>query len=226
MMRTHLTPRASRCRCRTPDFFARSCDVHQTDWPSGRPRSGLGQVPNVRIRTFARSYAPAQCVLRASLMDAVNFSIKRAHLALLRLGRSLLTDDGLTPARFDLMNALGPTGAKQSDLCRQLEVVRSVVSEMLASLEKLGWIERVREGRTKLVKLTAAGREVFERADKLVTSGEVGACVDQALALLYDSVVLALRQELIDMCTAIRWRFRAHEPFAGPPLYVVLGSPS
>jgi DNA-binding MarR family transcriptional regulator len=161
-------------------------------------------------------------------MDAVNFSIKRAHLALLRLGRSLLGDTGLTPARFDLMNALFPGGAKQSDLWRQLEVVRSVVSEMLGSLESLGWVERVRAGRTKLVKLTAAGLKVFEGVlDEYVASGDVGAWVDRAIAIIHDDpVVLALRQELIAMCGALRWTYRARPPFDGPDLYVVLGSPS
>jgi len=158
-------------------------------------------------------------------MDAVNFSIKRAHLALNRLGRTLLRPFGLTPARFDLMYACDG-GVTQSELWRRLEVVRSVVSEMLGALEKLGWVERVRAGRTRLVRLTAEGRALFEKLlAEYVQSGDVGAWVDHAIELIDDDpVVLALRQELVDLCAAIRWRFRAREPFQGPDLYVVLGS--
>jgi DNA-binding MarR family transcriptional regulator len=160
-------------------------------------------------------------------MDAVNFSIKRTHLALNRLGRTLLRPHGLTPARFDLMFAC-EYGITQSELWRRLEVVRSVVCEMLGALEKLGWVERIRAGRTRLVRLTATGRALFEKLlAEYVQSGDVGAWVDHALELVDDDpVVLALRQGLIDLCTAIRWTFRARPPFQGPELYVVLGSPS
>jgi hypothetical protein len=39
-------------------------------------------------------------------MHEAFFSLKRAHHSVLRIGRPLLLDMGLTPARFDLLFAL------------------------------------------------------------------------------------------------------------------------
>src|SRR5579885_110792 len=92
-------------------------------------------------------------------MDAVMFHVKAAHLAAQRVGRSLVRKYGLTPARFDLLNALRGKGMRQCDLWRRLNVVRSVVSEMIAALLELRWVKRVRaaDGRTWLVQLTQRG---------------------------------------------------------------------
>ena len=67
-------------------------------------------------------------------MDAVMFEVKGAHLAMQGFGRRMLRRFGLTPARFDLMNAVAARGMKQSDLWKRLNVVRSVICEMLRSL--------------------------------------------------------------------------------------------
>jgi DNA-binding MarR family transcriptional regulator len=118
-------------------------------------------------------------------MDAVFFEVKRAHLAGARACGRALKPFALTPARFDLMNAIATLGrARQSDLWRMLGVVRSVVSEMLGALAQLGWVKRVRaaDARTWLVMLTRSGRAVFERAyERWVASGDVGVRVDAAL---------------------------------------------
>ncbi len=116
-------------------------------------------------------------------MDAVLFAMKKGHLSATRFSRRALKPFALTPARFDLMHAIG-RGARQCDLWRRLNVVRSVISEMLAALLELEWVQRVRaeDGRTWLVSLTERGREVFERAyDHWVESGEVAVYVDSVL---------------------------------------------
>jgi DNA-binding MarR family transcriptional regulator len=118
-------------------------------------------------------------------MDAVMFETKAAHLAVQRVGRRVLQRYGITPARFDLMNALGTKGMRQSDLWKYLGVVRSVVSEMIRSLEGLGWVKRVRaaDSRTWLVTLTRRGREIFQRAfDGCVENGDVAVLMDYGLA--------------------------------------------
>jgi len=112
------------------------------------------------------------------------FHMKAAHLAAQRVGRRLLRRFGLTPARFDLMRALGDKGMKQRDLWRCLSVVRSAVSEMVAALEGLAWVKRVRaaDGRTRLVQLTRRGRAVLERAHaECVETGVAAVHMDAGL---------------------------------------------
>jgi len=122
---------------------------------------------------------------RARAIDAVLFEMKRGHLSASRFARRALRPFALTPARFDLMNAIGARGARQCDLWRQLNVVRSVISEMLRALLDLRWVKRVRaaDGRTWLVMLTQRGRAVFERANsRWVESGDATVQVDAVLA--------------------------------------------
>ena len=151
------------------------------------------------------------------------FEVKAAHLAAQRLGRGLLRTFGLTPARFDLMNALGQKGMKQSDLWRRLNVVRSVVCEMVRSLEELAWVKRVRaaDGRTWLVQLTRRGRELFERAyQQWVETGIVAQHLDEALVeghLELDAE--EKRLELIYPCRALQEWFRTRPFLRGPDLY-------
>jgi len=145
-------------------------------------------------------------------MDAVMFHLKSAHLTVQRVGRTLLRPFGMTPARFDLMNALGTRGMKQSELWRRLHVVRSAVSELLAALEALAWVKRVRaaDGRTRLVQLTRRGREILERA--------YAACVESGVATVHMDAGLcgghaeldaqAYREELGDRCEAIDALYR------------------
>jgi DNA-binding MarR family transcriptional regulator len=115
-------------------------------------------------------------------MNGHFFSTKRAHYAVLRILRRPLKLFGLTSARYDLLHVLlGDGGQKsrgwtvrQSEICRQLGVCKSVVSRMLKSLEKLGLVERDGgsvDRRLKFVKLTERGmncvretRQCLERA--------------------------------------------------------------
>jgi DNA-binding MarR family transcriptional regulator len=119
-------------------------------------------------------------------MDAVLFEMKKAHLAGARFGRLLLKPFGgkLTPARFNLMLAIHPKGMRQNDLWKLLGVVRSVVSEMLESLEKLKWVKAIRaaDGRTRLISLTRFGKMIFELAfAHCIRSGNMGCEVNRAL---------------------------------------------
>jgi DNA-binding MarR family transcriptional regulator len=115
-------------------------------------------------------------------MNAHFFSTKRAHYAVLRILRKPLKSFGLTSARYDLLHVLfGDGGRKsrgwtvrQSEVCRQLGVCKSVVSRMLKSLEKLGLVTRSGvsvDKRLKFVELTPRGlncvretRQCLERA--------------------------------------------------------------
>src|SRR5947209_2913413 len=109
-------------------------------------------------------------------MDAVFFSMKRAHLGGQRLGRWLLEPFGLTPARFDMLNTIVdcPVPITQSELTRRLGVVRSAVSEMVHALMRLKIVKRVRaaDSRTWIVQLTVLGKRLQKEAyDALINNG-------------------------------------------------------
>ena len=156
-------------------------------------------------------------------MDAVMFHLKGAHLAAQRVGRGLLRRFGLTPARFDLMHAVAATGMRQSDLWKRLGVVRSVVCEMVRSLEVLGWVKRVRavDSRTWTVQLTRRGREVFERAyARWVESGDASLYMDAALTGGHvESDAQEKRLHMIYACDDVHAAFRTQPGFFAPELY-------
>jgi DNA-binding MarR family transcriptional regulator len=113
-------------------------------------------------------------------MNAIYFSSKRAFHGILRVTRRPLRSLGLTAARFDMLYALMYGGAdsmwngtRQSELRRSLGVSASVVSRMLTSLEKLGWVTRTRLGqgqdrRQRWVRLTASGLRHIAMAFKML----------------------------------------------------------
>jgi DNA-binding MarR family transcriptional regulator len=150
-------------------------------------------------------------------MDAVMFEMKAAHLAVQNVGRKRLRPYGLTPARFDLMNALGRKGLKQSDLWKRLNVVRSVISEMVRALEALAWVKRVRaaDGRTWLVMLTQRGRAIFKSAfDDCLESGNIAVEMDFGLTDgRAEADAMNRRNEFLHSCTALARMFRTQPRF-------------
>jgi DNA-binding MarR family transcriptional regulator len=141
------------------------------------------------------------------------WAVKRAHWRCWTVGRRMLREARVTPARFDLLQCLWSRGGTmmQRALQEALCVVRSTVSEALAKLEKLGLVVRGRRGRLgRSVTLTDAGQravdegfnaqmvadDVIERA-LVARSGKIralerlcrrlrGAFGDPTPALLYD----------------------------------------
>jgi len=115
-------------------------------------------------------------------MNAIVFQLKRAHRASVRACRWLIEAvEGMTPARFDILMLLRNAGLmselggnevnacfmSQGSMIRELGLHRSTVSEALATLEKMGWIDRCRDyddGRHNLVGLTALGMRRFRLA--------------------------------------------------------------
>jgi DNA-binding MarR family transcriptional regulator len=113
------------------------------------------------------------------VMNAHFFGAKRAFHAILRITRKPLARMGLTSARFDMLYALvgaahvsAKTGGRpypmdQRDLHPLLGVSKSVVSRMLASLEKLGWVSRTRhiaDRRRRVIEVTQAGLRLVREA--------------------------------------------------------------
>ncbi len=128
-------------------------------------------------------------------MHQVFFAAKRVFHGGLRVTRRRLrrVADGMTGARFDMMYAIGGHQQRRSrrfdrgrleqrELRRQLGVSAPVVSRMLRSLEKLGWVQRSRRKPTGVryrrhvlhdarqvdVELTEAGLRCLRKAFRAV----------------------------------------------------------
>ena len=126
----------------------------------------------------------------AACMDAIFFSMKRAHLGGERLGRSLLEPFkpfGLkTTARFDMMKTIYESEEmlSQARLVQLLGVVRSAVSDMVKVLIELKLLTKFRaaDGRTFIVQLTELGRALIKKAcDELMNNGDATAYVDNVI---------------------------------------------
>jgi len=123
-------------------------------------------------------------------MHCLFFGLKRAYWGSVAKARKPLSESWphLTPARFDLMYAVRQRDGQvtlQSHLVRVLGVCRPVVTRMLKSLMKLGWVTRRRSSidrRTYDIELTLEGRELFDSAyHRMVRSMRVTRWVNQAL---------------------------------------------
>jgi len=136
-------------------------------------------------------------------LDAVFFSMKRAHLGGQRLGRFLLEafePFGLTPARFDMMKTIFEceNPLSQAKLVKRLGVVRSAVSEMVKVLVelKLLWKVRADDGRTFIVQLTEFGRALIKKAcDELMNNGVATQHTDNVITNDFNPDPMSRRHE-------------------------------
>ena len=110
-------------------------------------------------------------------MHRAFFGVKKVHLRVVAVSRTLLERFGLTPARFDLMRVveLHTEGILQRNIQYLLGVSAPTVCRMLKSLEALGFVKRTRlvtDRRCVDVHLTEVGRYVVGDArHALVDSG-------------------------------------------------------
>jgi DNA-binding MarR family transcriptional regulator len=143
-------------------------------------------------------------------MDQVFFSVKRAHHATLRFSRKVLATCGLTPARFDFLRAVLQFGScTQFELRQSLGLARSTISEMLATLERIGLIRRMRYRRTRLIFATDAGERIYQRVfDECLNPGWVALTVDAVLSR-YDPEVDSLNERFTvqSVCNRLRRAF-------------------
>jgi DNA-binding MarR family transcriptional regulator len=122
-------------------------------------------------------------------MNAIFFGCKRAFHSCLRIARQGLRGLGLTPARFDMLMAIGVDrrhSRTQRELRFQLGVSAPTVSRMVRSLEELGLIERRKlesgDRRQLRITLTEWGRRCMKKAMRLVQdTGAIQLAVDCAL---------------------------------------------
>ena len=142
-------------------------------------------------------------------MDAIFFGLKRAHQSTLRFGHGELARYRLTPARFDLLFACTQDGGGmwQSSLRRILGVARSTISRMLASLERLGFLERAARRYSRYIELTPLGRQVLRRAARRMMGRRLARrAVDGAFGRR-PSVRFVRRGDLEGLLAVVRRRF-------------------
>jgi len=153
-------------------------------------------------------------------MDAVFLSVKQAHLAAGHFGRRVLARFALTPARFDLLVAIGFWGKTQREVRRLLGLARSTVSELVDVLVGCGLVRRSRatDRRTWHLRWTARGRELLERAyDECINDGFVSLSIDRVLACGQPEIDTdAARFSLIETLRALAVAFGRGLP---PDLY-------
>jgi DNA-binding MarR family transcriptional regulator len=99
----------------------------------------------------------------------VETRIDPAIVAWLRLARvyqkidrrtdEMMKTYGLSVSRFDVLNHAGtPEGRTQQELAETLLVTKGNVTQLIDAMERDGLLERRRDGRTKRIYLTDAGR--------------------------------------------------------------------
>lgn len=79
------------------------------------------------------------------------------------------------PPHGNVMQYLDDAGTRVSDLARRAQMTKQSMAELVAHLERHGYVERVpdpRDRRAKLVRATARGRELYAIAREVVAEIE------------------------------------------------------
>ncbi|HEY1969743.1 MAG TPA: MarR family winged helix-turn-helix transcriptional regulator [Pseudonocardia sp.] len=93
-------------------------------------------------------------------------AVERAALNQTR-DRAVAGSPGLRPVHIAILQAVGPHGARISDVARQLGITRQAVAQTVASLLDKGILEVApdpTDGRAKLLRYTARGKDWHESA--------------------------------------------------------------
>ena len=134
-------------------------------------------------------------------MHALHFEIKGAHLSIARFARIETTPLGLTPDRLHMLRALvGRHGMYQHQLWRALCVCRSTVSVMVRALERLGFVKRMRIGRSVWIELTDMAKDIL----RLIYCETVGS----GLLDLVHSIAVARPGASTDELEEVTWSIR------------------
>jgi DNA-binding MarR family transcriptional regulator len=113
-----------------------------------------------------------------------------------RVGPDEVCCEGLTARQCGILRILAQQeGARLSDLALAAGITPSAMTRVLERLEKLGLVQRVRggqeDGRAAVVEITAEGRKVRQRIDRLMhdrTTAIVHAIPEQTRTTLLDAL--------------------------------------
>jgi DNA-binding MarR family transcriptional regulator len=107
---------------------------------------------------------------RAALANRLFFRLYQCANMLHKTGTRAIEDEGLTTQQWAVLGALSRAeaaqGMKLGELARYLMVTRQNLAGVVGRLERDGRVESAsdpQDGRSRLVRLTAAGRQVWQR---------------------------------------------------------------
>lgn len=107
---------------------------------------------------------------RADLANRLFFRLYQCANMLHKTGSRAIEDEGLTTQQWAVLGALSRpqagAGMKLGDLARYLMVSRQNLAGVVGRLERDGRLESAadpQDGRSRLVRMTASGRQVWQR---------------------------------------------------------------
>ncbi len=121
---------------------------------------------------------------RAEMANRLFFRLYQCANMLHKTGSRALEDEGLTTQQWAVLGALSrpqaEAGMKLGDLARYLMVSRQNLAGVVGRLERDGRVESApdpQDGRSRLIRLTAGGRQVWQKK----ALPKIHAYYDQAL---------------------------------------------
>ncbi len=107
---------------------------------------------------------------RLSMANRLFFRLYQCANMLHKTGSRAIEDDGLTTQQWAVLGALSRPqaagGMKLGELARYLMVSRQNLAGVIGRLERDGRLESAsdaRDGRSRVIRMTAAGRQVWQR---------------------------------------------------------------
>jgi DNA-binding MarR family transcriptional regulator len=107
----------------------------------------------------------------------------------------------IRPGHGCVFGTIEPEGSRLTDLAERARMTKQSVGEMASDLERLGYVERVpdpSDGRAKIIRLTARGREAQAIGRRLIDQ------VEREWAERYGEERVAALREALEAITAVR----------------------
>lgn len=91
------------------------------------------------------------------------FRLSRVYNHSIRRNNEHLKEWGLTSAQFDILIQVGiHKEITQKELGEKLFVTKGNITQLIGKMEKLGWVQRQQDWKTKTISLTDKGRQLYD----------------------------------------------------------------
>ncbi|WP_341357556.1 MarR family transcriptional regulator [Rossellomorea sp. y25] len=91
------------------------------------------------------------------------FRLSRVYNHSIRRNNEHLREWGLTSAQFDILIQVGiHNEITQKELGEKLFVTKGNITQLLVKMEKLGWVQRKQDWKTKTISLTDQGQKLYD----------------------------------------------------------------
>ncbi|WP_299742474.1 MarR family winged helix-turn-helix transcriptional regulator [uncultured Rossellomorea sp.] len=92
------------------------------------------------------------------------FRLSRVYNHSIRRNNEHLREWGLTSAQFDILIQVGiHNEITQKELGEKLFVTKGNITQLLVKMEKLGWVQRKQDWKTKTISLTDQGQKLYDQ---------------------------------------------------------------